>query len=356
LTPTVTLTPVLPIGTPAYLPFVSYNEPPTATPTPTPTATPTPTPTPEWFIYLNQLRAVAELPPVANNPDWSQDSWEHSRYMVKNNDITHYQDETNEWYTPGGYDAGRYGNIYGSGWTSTPDKTAINYWMTAPFHAVPILNPRLHTVGFGSYRENIGWLKMGATLDVRRGRDTVVPPGIVYPLMYPVPGGETWLTEFRGGEWPDPLPHCGYNVPHPQIPQVGAPIIIQMGTGSFTPNVTDHSLYLGDEPLEHCVFDETNFTHETDPAYPAQQNSGRLILNVQDAIVMLPQAPLLVGQTYTVSFTVNDIVYEWSFSVIPPPTQIQNWPDSFDYWIGAERDYYSSRFFWRDFPRRFSDR
>jgi hypothetical protein len=128
---------------------------------------------------------------------------------------------------------------------------------------------------------------------------------------------------------------------------------MQMGTGSLTPNVTDHGLYLDGEPLAHCVFSETTFTHPTDSS---QQNSGRLILNVQDAIVMLPAAPLIVGATYTVSLTVDDIIYAWSFSVTTPPEQMQAWPDGFDHWIGAERNYQLSRFFWRDSPRRFSDR
>ena len=320
------ITPPLTITLPAlaYLPHVRFD--PTPTPTPTPTATPTATPNPDpvWLVYLNQFRDAASLHPLNENAGWSDGSWQHGRYMVKNDVITHSQNPSNPWYSLEGHLAGQNGNVFVSGFLNTADASAISFWMTAPFHALPIIHPRLYTVGYGSYREDIGTFKMGATLDVRRGRGTL-PPDFSYPLMYPSPGGQTWLRQFGGNEWPDPLAHCGYPAP------TGAPVMLQIGNGSLTPQVTAHSFQRGETPLPHCVFDETSFTHPD----PSQQNSGRLILNNQDAIVLMPQFPLTTGEPYAVSLTVNDVVYAWSFTVTAAPAHIHEWQGE-PYRIGGE--------------------
>jgi uncharacterized protein YkwD len=320
------ITPPLTITLPAsaYLPHIRFDETPTPTPAPTATPTATPNPDPAWLVYLNQFRDAAGLHPLSENAGWSEGSWQHGRYMVKNDVITHSQNPSNPWYSLEGHLAGQNGNVFVSGSLNTADASAINYWMTAPFHALPIIHPRLYTVGYGSYRENIGTWKMGATLDVRRGRD-ILPPGFSYPLMYPSPDGNTWLRSFGGFEWPDPLTHCGYAAP------TGAPVMLQIGNGSLTPQVTAHSFQWGETPLPHCVFDETNFSHPD----PSQQNSGRQILNNQDAIVLLPQSPLVMGESYTVSLTVNGVVYTWRFSVTAGPAHLQLESDA-PYRIGGE--------------------
>jgi hypothetical protein len=245
--------------------------------------------------------------------------------MVKNDVVTHSQDPNNPWYSLAGHLAGQNGNTYVSGFMNASDNAAINFWMTAPFHALPMLHPRLYAVGYGSYRENIGTWKMGATLDVRRGRGTL-PPDFNYPLIYPSPGGETWLRQFSGFEWPNPLPHCGYAAP------TGAPIMIQLGNGNITPQVTAHSFHDSGGPLPHCVFDETTFTHPN----AWEQSTGRIILNNQDAIVIMPRYPLVIGETYGVNVTTNGISYSWSFTVTAVPTHEEPaYHEPFR--IGAER-------------------
>jgi uncharacterized protein YkwD len=180
------ITPPLTITLPAsaYLPHIRFDETPTPTPAPTATPTATPNPDPAWLVYLNQFRDAAGLHPLSENAGWSEGSWQHGRYMVKNDVITHSQNPSNPWYSLEGHLAGQNGNVFVSDSLNTADASAINFWMTAPFHALPIIHPRLYTVGYGSYRENIGTWKMGATLDVRRGRDTL-PPGFSYPLDVP---------------------------------------------------------------------------------------------------------------------------------------------------------------------------
>jgi hypothetical protein len=175
-----------------------------------------------------------------------------------------------------------------------------------------MMDPRLATTGFGSYREGDGGWQMAATLDVARGRTNTPAPG-TYPLPYPRNGGQSWLTRYYGGEFPDPLTPCsGYTVP------TGPPLILQLGTGGITPVVTASSLTGNGSPLDFCIYDETNYIHPD----PGTQSSGRLILNGRDAIVIMPRNPLIVGWSYTASITVNGQTIAWSFTATTPPAQV----------------------------------
>jgi len=168
-----------------------------------------------------------------------------------------------------------------------------------------MLDPGLQQIGYGSYREADGGWQMGATLDVIRGLGAI-PPVVSFPVEYPGNGTTIGLRSYLGGEWPDPLTACpGYAAPS------GLPLILQIGPGNLIPSVTAHSFMQGATALEHCVFDETNYTNPDS----STQNTGRSILNSRDAIVLIPQAPLTPGATYTVSITANGQMYAWSFMV-----------------------------------------
>lgn len=285
-----------------YLPAVHR-----ALPTPTPTATP---PAPAWLQQINQFREEGHLPPVTENEAWSHGAWLHSRYMVMEDDVSHREDPASPWYTVEGDLAGRNGNIAVSTSALSPDLFALELWMTGPFHAVAILDPQLQETAFGAFREEAGYWRMGATLDVYRGLG-VLPPGTTFPILFPADGGTTWLRDHRYFEWPDPLASCpGYSRP------AGLPVIIQLGAGDVTPAVTDHAFFEGETPLEHCVFDETTYTHPTDGT---QQNSGRRVLDSRDAVVLVPRYPLLEAHTYTASITANGSTYRWHFTVGPRP-------------------------------------
>ena len=289
-----------------YLPAVQ-KAPLTLSPTvPAPTATPAA----GWLHQLNQFRAGSSLLPVTENESWSQGAWLHSRYMVMEDDVSHSEDPASPWYTVEGDLAGDNGNIAVSTSTLVPDLFAIELWMAGPFHAVAIIDPQLKQTGFGSFRKENGLWQMGATLDVYRGLDET-PPETSFPILFPGAEGTTWLTSHRYGEWPDPLASCaGYVRP------TGPPVIIQLGAGDGTPTVTDHAFLEEDTPLEHCVFDETTYSH---PADNTQQNVGRQVLNSRDAVVLLPRNPLLEGHTYTASVTAGGNTYRWHFTVVPPP-------------------------------------
>ncbi|MFZ0545134.1 MAG: CAP domain-containing protein [Candidatus Promineifilaceae bacterium] len=272
---------------------------------------PDPIVTPAWLEYFNLFRQNNNLPMLSENADWSNGDWLHSRYMVKNDYVGHTESSGNPWYTPEGLAAAQNGNVFVTSWLNAPDETAIDFWMAAPFHNVSMMDPRLATTGLGSYRENIGSFQMAATLDVSRGRTNTPAPG-TYPLPYPRNGGQTWLTRYNGGEFPDPLSPCpGYTTP------TGPPLILQLGTGSITPNVTAASLTANGTPKSICVYDETNYVNSDS----GTQSSGRIVLNVRDAIVIMPRDPLVVGQNYAASITVNGQTINWSFTVTTPPIQ-----------------------------------
>jgi hypothetical protein len=226
--------------------------------------------------------------------------------MVKNDLFTHDESPENPWYSPEGEAAGRNGHILVSPGTSTSDNDAIDVWMQGPFHAVGILDATLVSTGFGSFREATGAIQMGATLDVARGHSYEPPPGVQFPVIWPADGMIVPLYQ-HGGEIPNPLTGCpGYAIPS------GLPLIVQIGDGSRTPNVTASSFKQGSTALEHCIIDETNYTNPD----PLMERTGRLVLDGRDAIVLIPRHPLAPGTTYTASITANGSTYTWSFSVL----------------------------------------
>ncbi len=267
-----------------------------------------PSPPPEdWLGAVNCYRALAKLPPVTENATYSTGDWYHARYMVKNDYLGHDENSANPWYTPEGVQAAASSNLMVSSDVNATDLEAINTWVQAPFHGIGMIDPALREVGFGSYRESIGWYRMGAALDVIRGLGSISPT-ITFPIYFPGDGKYMPVLE-HWGEYPDPLSSCpGYTAPS------GSPIILQIGSGDQTPNVTSSSLLENGVAREHCVFDETNYANSDNSA----QSLGRSILNSRDAIVIMPREPLVSGARYTVSITVNGTKYTWSFTALNP--------------------------------------
>lgn len=260
----------------------------------------------DWLGYVNYYRALARLPQVTENSAWSAGDRSHAKYIVKNDVLGHDEDAGNPWYTPEGLAAAQSSNLSASSDSGATDEWAINSWMQAPFHAVGILDPRLKQVGYGSYREVDGGFQMAAGLDVIRGLDNPPDP-VIFPVKWPGEGMTVPL-RLHDGEYPDPLTSCpGYQAPS------GLPVILQLGPGDLTPLVTAHALMRGSTPIEHCVFDETNYANSDG----AGRSLGRAILDSRDAIVLIPRAPLTAGATYTASITANAQTYTWSFTVSP---------------------------------------
>lgn len=122
---------------------------------------------------------------------------------------------------------------------------------------------------------------------------------------------------FYGGEMPDPLTSCpGYTPPS------GPPIFLQIGPGNQTPNVSSHTINQGSTTLDNCEFDETNYINPDSSA----QSLGRSVLNMRDAIVLIPKNPLTSGLTYTISIVNSGNTYTWTIAV--SATHLSPQPDA----------------------------
>lgn len=296
-----------PTASPTVLP------PPSATPSPQPTAeppTPIPTPTPElilpeWLTYLNRFRGMSGVPPINELAALTLGSRLHSQYMTVNDDpIAHWQDPGNALYDPVGDLAARNGNIFATNQTTADFIWSINFWASAPFHLIPMLAPGLERVGYGDFIDSSGGVNMAAVLDVRSQRNRAAD-AVTYPIMFPGNGSATWIVRHSMTEWPDPLSSCpGFSRP------TGAPIILQLGSGNMRPSVGHHVILVNGEPLQSCIFDETTYYNPNDYA----EETGRKILDEQDAIVIIPRNPLIIEQLYTVQIEVNGELYFWEFT------------------------------------------
>ncbi|MEM7333716.1 MAG: CAP domain-containing protein [Chloroflexota bacterium] len=265
---------------------------------------------PDWLAYLNQFRETEHLPPVMESAAFTQGSFNHARFMVLNDVCcAHSQNPNNPLFTANGNDSGINGLIFSSTWTQSQMEHAINFWISAPFHLVGILDPAVSEVGFGEFRQETGFYHYAAVLDVRTNEvDSLeVPPEIEYPLFFPADGTETFVVRRSLPEYPDPLtaPGCtSYTEP------TGPAIMMMMGHGDVTPNVTSHRVFENGRLIESCVFTET--TYENPDQYT--QQTGRTILDTRDAIVITPRLPLVGGATYRVEVAVNGEEYSWEFT------------------------------------------
>lgn len=101
-------------------------------------------PAESWLTYLNHFRTIGGLTPLQNSPALSNGSQLHSRYMVLNDSpIAHSQSSNNPLYTPEGNQAGINGNIFATTQIQADHTWAINFWISAPFHLTPIIDPEL---------------------------------------------------------------------------------------------------------------------------------------------------------------------------------------------------------------------
>lgn len=259
-----------------------------------------------WLDQVNAYRRLANLPDVTEDPALSQADYNLAVYEVGLGHLDHLNGQTNN----PNYTAAQNSNIFGSQSADASDAEAIDDWMSGVFHGIGIIDPRLKTVGFGSYRnaESTSGLRMVAALNNLQGLDWNIVPH--YPIMWPADRKTISLTTYSNGESPDARSKCGYTGP------AGLPIFLQLGQGNVTGSVAS-SLTLNGTPVTVCGMDETNYTNGD----PNWQALGRRILQMRGAVVLLPRAPLANG-TYTVAITVSNRNYSWSFTVGTATTPI----------------------------------
>ncbi len=291
-----------------YFPIIA------AAPRPTPAGTPPPVTPPaatDWRSVLSYYRASARLPALSENTNWSVGAANHAHYMVSNDVLANTENPATPWYSSAGATEAANSNLMLSDNVNSTDQQALDFWMAKPFHALGLLDPALLVTGFGSFREDGGPFdpyRMGAVMDVRQGLGAI-PGSVSFPILWPGHNTTVYLTSYDGNEQPDPLTSCpGYSAPS------GLPIIVQAGPGGSTITVGAHTIMQGNTSLPHCAFTSTTYINALDPAL---QSLGQQILAASDAVVLIPQQPLIYGQSYTVSIVVNGQTLVWAFRVAP---------------------------------------
>jgi uncharacterized protein YkwD len=271
----------------------------------------------KWLGPLNNYRAMTGLPPVTADAKLSQGDYLHSLYLVKNyaDDIRkgtspgaqmHTETAGNHWYTADGLAAAGSSDV-DEMWNphaTQAQSWAIDSWMEGPFHRLWILNPNLHSVGYGTYCAADVCV---AALNVLTDSDPIhtKPKPLDTPIQYP-PHGSTTHGSSITPEWPDPLTSCsGYDA------HAGMPITLQLGA-MYTPALSHYALTKDGAPFEVCGFDAD--TYRNPDAFA--QNRARDGLRNFGAIVLIPRAALTPG-AYSVSITTADHTYSWSFTIEP---------------------------------------
>lgn len=253
-----------------------------------------------WLDRVNLYRSQAGLDPVSERADLSADAVSHSRWMVLNGTVAHSQTPGTPGYSSAGNASGGRSNVYGTTLASTRDVSAVDGWVTGPFHAVGFLTPSLIEVGYGSYRDaDANYIRMAATLDIY-GASREWNKRAGQPYTWP---GDGSVVPVRShiNEWPSPTTHCpGHR---------GLPVIAFF---EESVNVTNHSFTTFDQqPVDHCVFDGTDYANPDSNA----RNLGRSILDGANAVVLMPDQPLLPGERYCFSVTSRGVTADACFTV-----------------------------------------
>jgi hypothetical protein len=255
----------------------------------------------------------------------------HAEYLVRNDfpdamhPDAHDEDPLAPFYSPEGDDAAMKSALV-TGFVAGTDVEAMRGWMTAPFHGVGLIDPRLDTTGFGTFADGMGATRWAAGLWTDTGMVFVPPPGTTFPIVWPGDGTEIDVLQYDGNEFPQPVSHCegaGWPIPPRGMAHAirfGTPIYVLYGDGSVTPAVAGSTLTRRSDMalLDHCRFDETDYVNTVDDATGAAEALGRAILGFRDCVVIVPRDPLTPGETYDVTITEATFgTTAWSFSVDP---------------------------------------
>lgn len=256
----------------------------------------------DWLSVLNFYRATAKVPRLKENERFSEGARLHARYVVLSGDAGHDETDSSRYHTEAGEEAGRSGAVFASTEASITNREAIEGWMASPFHAAGIIDPRLRTTGYGSYRSpnrTSGWRAAG-TLDVVRGR-TGSDPGRA--VTWPGDGTQVPLTMYPGNESPDPLTSCrGYRG------NAGLPILARIPNAG---SIVRASFTENGSAADFCIFDGSTYRNPN----AAEQRRGRSILAAEHTIVIMPRRPLKTLHTYRASIETTRTRVAWSFSV-----------------------------------------
>jgi hypothetical protein len=258
-----------------------------------------------WLDQVNSYRSIANLPVVYPDPALSAADRSVAEYEAKNLTMLTHDLSSAPNAPPAAVTAAAQSVLH----QLPDDNQAVWEWLSDVFHGIEFIDPRLKTVGFGSYHAtaNTGYLDHVQALNTQAGLDFNVQPK--FPVMWPAEGSTSPFTTYCN-EFPDARSQGGYQGP------AGQPIFCLAG-GNFSPPVQS-SLKRDGIDVDFCEMDASNYT--TWPTESKWQDLARNILGSRGAIVLLPKDPLVNG-TYTVSITQGgprvpgQVEYAWSFTV-----------------------------------------
>ena len=263
-----------------------------------------------WLNLVNLYRSASRLAPVTDNPAWDAGLQAHFRYIWKSSGFLtgpyqnlHLENPASPYYTAAGAQEGSSSDLYfGGGW----DISEIDGWLTSPFHALGMLNPTLGQVAFA---QGVGM----AGIDLGSGSGE--NPPATSPVLFPGPGMATGLTTYSGGEVPSPLQTCHWSdsatVGLPLIAQLTQAPAVGLTASLMTPGGTSENSRRGNL----CVVDANDYV-TTDPVYGP---TGLDLLSADNAVFLIPRAPLVHG-TYTASIEQpGQPAISWSFHVVGAP-------------------------------------
>ena len=271
---------------------------------------------PPWLEVLNRYRAMSGVAPVVNDAATSSGDEAHARYLVENYRDTiarsigigakmHEEDPANRWYTAAGARAANSSDVAQWPGPHPPPSPlwAFDGWMSAPFHRLSMLNPRLHSASLGNWCEGAVCV---VTLNVNAGADKIErDTALATPIKFPGPDS-TLIMNSSEGEWPDPLSTCpGYTTPS------GLPITLQVAY-FHTVKLDSYALTLDGSAVEACGIDSLSYVNPD----AESQRRAREILNAFGAVVVVPRDPLAPGK-YDVAITADGKPYRWSFTIAP---------------------------------------
>jgi uncharacterized protein YkwD len=225
---------------------------------------------------INAYRKTAGLEPVTLDEALSKGCQAHAFYLAKNTDDpatqdlgAHTEDPKLPGYTVAGQKAGKAADIS----FGIEPLAAVDGWMATLFHRVPILDPDLKRIGFGTAKD----AKRGtlSVLDVRSGH------GSGEPILYPGDKQKDVPLAYHAGERPDPIPES-------KTKKAGFPITVMFPRNAV---VKDASATL-----------TTDQGKEVPVWLSSPEKTADLDLQ-RNSVGLIAQEPLRPSTTYTVTIS-----------------------------------------------------
>jgi len=300
---------------------------------------------------VNYYRAMANLPPIVDDPVISAGALNHARYLVKNGiaggdivlddkqlhfqipqDAFRWEDKGRPFFTDNGASAGRNAAVLAAREINLSGADFVDLLMTMPFSGLIPMVPQFSVAGLGAYCDPgrcaiVMAYRFALEKPVRialydgPASDRMWNPSLGLipmeagrlrtPVEFPPDNATINFQTFAGEDYPDPLSSCsGYKRP------TGTPISIQFGQG-YGPddNLEVSSAFVTRDgaEIETCLITSASYTGRDS----AETEVGKTGLKFAGAAIILPREPLTPGN-YKVALKESDKLYQWSFTVLAP--------------------------------------